>query len=301
MAAERLVFDPDGDLCLRLQYIEEGKNKEGNEATSPSLESADANLPMSPLGSLRLAPIRVDQHADDDEEITKEVEMLVSSKHLMLASPVFNAMFKHDFLEGDTLRSNGKAEVPLPDDDTKAMEIALNIIHGRVRRVPREVTLDTMTALSVLVDKYQMHEVVELYVEIWMRHLKPLVPKFFSGEFYKWLSISWVFRLEVEFKHLTWIATRESAGINPLLQPHPDPSLPIPEVVLGKNGKYRLESPANNIHSGNPRSKTKGYLRYFIYHNDVEGQIDRSKSGHIMGTKCRNCPCLYVDIQQYRY
>jgi hypothetical protein len=233
MAAERLVFDPDGDLCLRLRYTEE-KEKDTDTATPPA-ESASGSTPLNLFTNLKLAPIRDGQSAEEEEDIVKEVEMLVSAKHLMLASPVFNAMFKHNFLEGDTLRSNGRVEVPLPDDDTGAMEIVLNIIHGRVRRVPREVTLDFMTALSVLVDKYQMHEVVELYVEIWMLHLKSLIPKFFSPEFYKWLSIAWVFKLESEFKHLTWIATRESAGTNPLLQPIPDPGLPIPEVVLGKS------------------------------------------------------------------
>lgn len=281
MSTERLVFDPDGDLCLRLRCIEEKKQDDGTVA-SPG--SANASTPLNLFTNLKLAPIR-DESADEEEDIIKEVEMLVSAKHLMLASPVFNAMFKHNFLEGDTLRSNGRVEVPLPDDDIKAMEIVLNIVHGRVRRVPREVTLDVMTALSVLVDKYQMHEVVELYVEIWMHHLKSLVPKFFSPEFYKWLSIAWVFKLESEFKHLTWIATRESAGTNPLLQPIPNPSLPIPEVLLSKNITYLFESPANNLHSGNSRSKTEGHFRHIVYHNGIEGEIDCAKSRYSMGTK----------------
>lgn len=235
--AERLVFDSDGNLCLRLNCTEKKKTKDDN-ANPPVGDPENALPPMSLFGGLKLAPIRDDQSADEEDDIIKEVEMLVSAKHLMLASPVFNAMFKHDFLEGDTLRSKGRVEVALPDDDTKAMEVILNIVHGRVRQVPREVTLEVLTALSILVDKYQMHEVVELYVEIWMVHLKPRVPKFFSPEFYKWLSIAWVFKLEAEFKHLTWIAIRESAGTRPILQPMPDPSFPISEAVLGKSSGY---------------------------------------------------------------
>lgn len=128
----------------------------------------------------------------------------------------------------------------LPDDDATAMEIVLDIIHGRVKQVPKEFTLDTLTAISLLIDKYQMHEVMELYVEIWMIRLKPSIPWCFSQDLYKWLSIAWVFNLAAEFKQLTLVAVRESCGINSIMQPAPDPSLPIPEVILGK--KYPLRT-----------------------------------------------------------
>lgn len=36
---------------------------------------------------------------------------------MMLASPVFNAMLKRGFKEGEELRADGKVEIPLPDDD----------------------------------------------------------------------------------------------------------------------------------------------------------------------------------------
>lgn len=147
MASERIIFDPDGDLVLRLTYtVEKEKPKRSASASANTLER-DAALNL--FTSLKLAPIREGQNADEEEEeeeTTKEVELLVSAKHLMLASPVFKAMFKHNFLEGETLRSTGKVEVSLPDDDRSAMEIILNIIHGRVRQVPREITLDVMTA-----------------------------------------------------------------------------------------------------------------------------------------------------------
>lgn len=183
MAGERLLFDADGDLLLRLTDTTLAKNVPPATGTSWTFSK-----PIT-------APAQDAQSADDEPEVIKEVGMLVSSKHLMLVSPVFQAMFKYSFVEGETLRSTGHAEVSLPDDDATAMEIALNIIHGRVRRVPRKVTLDTMAALSILVDKYQMHEVVELWVELWVAHLKPSIPKYHCKSVYKWLSVAWVFKL----------------------------------------------------------------------------------------------------------
>lgn len=282
MAAERITFDPDGDLLLRLTYTPEKKRKPifafgpsgffgtvpatsntssttgglfgsrppvsstnlfGNSNPTPLETSAESSsfasfrvgTPTGLAASSTPTPESDGQSVNEEEvEVIKDVEMLVSAKHLMLASPVFKAMFKHNFVEGETLRSTGKVEVALPDDDTTAMEIVLNIIHGRVRQVPKEVTLDIATALSILVDKYQMLEVVELHVELWMARLKPSMPKSYSAELYKWMSVAWVFKVPDVFKNMSWIAARETypAGF---LTPPPDPSLPIPELVLGEH------------------------------------------------------------------
>ncbi|CZR60552.1 uncharacterized protein PAC_10448 [Phialocephala subalpina] len=312
MAAERVIFDPDGDLLLRLTYTPEKKQKNtsafgafgtgglfrsvpaSSSASSnlggglfgnvPTSSSTPSNLGSGLFGSRPPAPNTTlfanpnstpldtssasssssaslgtstpagfgasstptpesdGQSVNEEEvEVIKEVEMLVSAKHLMLASPVFKAMFKHDFVEGETLRATGKVEVALPDDDTTAMEIVLNIIHGRVRQVPKQLTLDVVTALSIIVDKYRMHEVVELYVELWIAHLKPSMPKYYSQDLYKWLSVAWVFKLPDIFKHISWISARETYA-GGFLTPPPDPSLPIPEPILAEIGELRRKA-----------------------------------------------------------
>ena len=49
--------------------------------------------------------------------------MQVSSKHLAMAIPVFKALLSHGFSEGEALRTQGTAKIPLPDDDPAAMAI----------------------------------------------------------------------------------------------------------------------------------------------------------------------------------
>jgi hypothetical protein len=65
------------------------------------------------------------------------------------------------------------------------------MVSGRVRRVPRQVTLAVMASLAVLVDKYQMLECTELYVEM-------SLPAGLTGSLLQWLSIAWIFRLRAE-------------------------------------------------------------------------------------------------------
>jgi hypothetical protein len=122
------TFDPEGDLILLLiQHSEE-------EDTYPDGDN-------DTLGSSdEISPILTDDFASSNtlvqypicnpkSEPEKEIRMLVSSRHLMLVSPVFKAMLQHsNFKEGNELQTNGKVEVPLPDDDPDAFKILLDII-----------------------------------------------------------------------------------------------------------------------------------------------------------------------------
>ncbi|QSZ36636.1 hypothetical protein DSL72_006517 [Monilinia vaccinii-corymbosi] len=76
------------------------------------------------------------------EDTSKTVTMLVSSKHMTLASPVFDAILSNGrFKEGTELLIKGKVEIELPDDDPVAFAIGANVIHHRNKMVP--VELDT--------------------------------------------------------------------------------------------------------------------------------------------------------------
>ncbi len=236
MAVELLTFDPDGDLLLVLaDGVEKGESTDGDREVDGTPEQKATQLALPDIfTSTTLRDSEGNSYEPLETEapkFQKEVHMLVSSKHLMLASPVFKAMLQHNnFKEGDTLRSSGQVKVPLPDDDPTSLKILLDIVHGRVRAVPRQVTLKIMTELSVLVDKYQMLEVVELYVEVWMNTLKTSVPMFFTADLLAWLSISWVFGLADIFTQISRIAMRGSTDLFGAHESH----LPIPQPVFGK-------------------------------------------------------------------
>ncbi|KAJ5041068.1 uncharacterized protein L3040_005623 [Drepanopeziza brunnea f. sp. 'multigermtubi'] len=205
MAVERLTFDPEGDLVLRLTY------------PSDAEQTKIAGIAKPP----------------------EQVDMLVSSKHLRLASPVFKAMLQGSFREGQALQSTGKAEVPLPDDDPAAFKILLDIVHGFPSKVPRSVDLSTLANLSILVDKYRMLEVVSVYVKsFWVPNLRSASPPS-SGNMFPWLSIAWVFQLSAEFTEITrMLAQEDSCG--PI--PHLDQRFPIPDKVIAKIDHQRTQA-----------------------------------------------------------
>ncbi|KAK6432593.1 hypothetical protein LTR95_011237 [Oleoguttula sp. CCFEE 5521] len=55
------------------------------------------------------------------------------------------------------------------------MEILLNIIHGRTRRVPQQVDIQFFKQVVGLVDKYEFHEVAEAFTDMWFDSLQPSV------------------------------------------------------------------------------------------------------------------------------
>jgi hypothetical protein len=245
MAVDLLTFDPDGDLLLlltdSLEIEDSARNSGKGERTNERLatQTLQEQLASTSLPNTESSPVEPPSPEVEAPKPHREIHMLVSSKHLMLASPVFKAMLQHsNFREGDTLQSSGQVKVPLPDDDPTAFKILLDIIHGRVRQVPRQVNLQIMTDLSVLVDKYQMLEVVELYAEIWMSTLKMCVPNFFTADLLPWLSISWVFGLADQFKQITRIAMR---GSTDKFGQH-ESYLPIPQHVFGKSQQSSMKN-----------------------------------------------------------
>lgn len=161
---------------------------------------------------------------------TGEVRIRVSANHLILASSVFKAMLKNKFKEATVLHTMKYLEIPLPDDDPDALLILLNIIHGHLRRVPRKISVPMLTAISVLVDKYQFHEAAEIFAEIWMDHVKPSMPAQLTEEVLSWLCISWVFKRPFEFSRVTRIIQYESSEA---LKDEQTASYPIPDSVIG--------------------------------------------------------------------
>ncbi|KAI9781704.1 MAG: hypothetical protein M1816_002200 [Peltula sp. TS41687] len=162
-----------------------------------------------------------------DDIGSEEMRMRVSSKHLTLASSQFERMFQGDWREGNTLRSAGSLEVPLPGDDPAAMLILMNIIHGRTRKVPRLVDLETLTRLAILIDYYQFHEAVEVFSDMWVDGLKEQLPRAYTKDLVRWICVSWVLRKPREFGQVTRTAQRQAKGVVATY------GLPIPDSIVG--------------------------------------------------------------------
>lgn len=229
MNTDTIVVDPDGDVMLVFDLVESSRLDHNQADTTADVKSLDGNS----HGALDTSISPADLLTGSTWPELKQVRILVSSKHMSVASKVFKAMLQGGFRESIQLKETGKIELPLPDDDAEAWKILVNIIHGRFRSIPLKVDLTMLTQLAILVDKYQMHEIVYSYIPAWKTaiHYPPVGWK----DTIRWICISWVFEFEKEFQELTRKAQRDCVGtFENLIRFNDLESLPIPQPVIGK-------------------------------------------------------------------
>ncbi|KAJ4250129.1 hypothetical protein NW762_011939 [Fusarium torreyae] len=164
-----------------------------------------------------------------------EVRMLVSGKHLKLASMYFKKMFAGPFTEGKADQS-GLRRVTASDWDPEAFNIVLTIMHGYHRDVPRSLSLDMLAKVAMIVDYYECHESVELYANIWLENVKAEIPTVYGRDCIICMLISWVFSQRDVFQKMTRLAVRHSGR---LIEAE---NLPIPAMLLEKIDKARQNS-----------------------------------------------------------
>lgn len=192
--------------------------------------------PLPEQANVEVAIEEVSQLALENEVIVDDIPnvyLRVSARHLVLASSMFKAMLEPDkFLEGNLLHSQGNLALDLPGDP-EALVILMHVIHGATRKVPRNITLDTLARLATLVDYYNLHEAVELFSETWVQNLKEKAfPKTYNPDVVPWLFISWVFRIEDAFLKITQLLICE--GDNKAMHAIKDENIPIPSILSGQ-------------------------------------------------------------------
>ncbi|KAI1742930.1 hypothetical protein F4680DRAFT_410490 [Xylaria scruposa] len=136
----RKVLDPDGDLTLTV-----GETK--------CVDNPPSNPPS-------------------DEHQTAVI-YTVCSKALSRVSPVWKALLYGGFSESKPSSASTASDwvVKLPDDNPRAMETILNIIHSRFESLPRTtdiISLEDLYQLTVLTDKYDLTAILRPWRSIWM-------------------------------------------------------------------------------------------------------------------------------------
>ncbi|KAJ9605296.1 hypothetical protein H2200_009953 [Cladophialophora chaetospira] len=187
----------------------------------------DRDLTFDPTGDVLLILTE-----NKSNRPNQQLEAKVSSRHLALASEVFRVMFDGGFKErigpGQPIR-----RVPLPDDDAKAMMILLGILHGLSGRVPKTIRLRTFVKIGILVDKYQLQEAVEVYVDRWFQPLWDAAEYETCAGLAKWIFLTSAFNLDSEFKMMTWYAIyRGDQSIY-------DHGLPLPAAICTEIDRQR--------------------------------------------------------------
>lgn len=178
------------------------------------------------------APLQEDPHPvmPPDEPVT----FLVSSRHLVLASPVLKAMLTGGWNEGD--RNNGQLHICAEDWDAKALAVVMNVLHSHYRQVPKTVTLEMLAKIAVIVDYYKVHEALEIMASVWIKVLQESLPHLLGRDVVLWILVSWVFGDVSIFKQVTKVAILRSRGDVEISQ-----RLPIPPAVIGKLLEFASE------------------------------------------------------------
>ncbi|GAB0133077.1 hypothetical protein EsDP_00001493 [Epichloe bromicola] len=231
--------DPHGDVLLVLKRPNQHQLVESQNASDKPHQAGEAIQPIS----------GEDEKASNKETCGRdEVRFRLSSKHLSLASPVFNAMLSGGWKESITpvdrseKNQNEEAqdgqlrEITATEWDTEAFLLLLNIFHGRHRQVPLVIDLDMLVKMSVLVDYYKSYEITEFFMNIWVNKLLDTLPNSHGKDSMKWLFVSWVTSHADIFKKMTELAMRESNG------PLETWGLPLPLALL-RLGEMQLIKP----------------------------------------------------------
>ncbi|KAF7854467.1 uncharacterized protein EAF02_011642 [Botrytis sinoallii] len=239
-SSANIIVDPDGDLVL---LLDPNVPKSPKSDSFSSVDAEATNAPNDDISTesemIRSLDGETSETSQDEPLPIYSDHILVSSKHMSLASPVFKAMLQGGFREAITLKTTGKLELPLPDDDPAAMKILIDMIHGRMKLIPAKINLELFTQLAILVDKYRCAEVVCPYHDIWKNTVQDWA--FTSEDMTRWLCVAWQFELDAEFRQAsTWIEGQATCDLVTTMAKMKY-NLPIPKQVTDKIEMYRLE------------------------------------------------------------
>ncbi|KAJ5031504.1 hypothetical protein J3E72DRAFT_391494 [Bipolaris maydis] len=133
----------------------------------------------------------------------------VSSAHLITASPKFGSELLS--LRDSQKDSNSLYHIKCLGWDPEAFEILLNTLHTRYRRVPKQLSLEMLTKIAVMVDYYECWEAFELISQTWIRHIRVChpMPQTYSRDLMLWMLVTWVFKLPKEFTRATAVVLRQ--------------------------------------------------------------------------------------------
>jgi hypothetical protein len=202
--SHRLIIGPDGDVLLELLHQPPPIHQEPlpvEECTlGRTFDSADGQTQTA-----------IEPRVPDVQMIGRR-ELLISSKILIIASPVYKAMFNGRFLEGTTLE-NAKAcpgllpyRLPHPEDNDNAVTLLCQILHNNTDSIPDRPSLESLEDLATVCDKYQCTSSLRFCGAIWLRnwliHYEEIVPDIDS--ICRLLFFAYVADLGYEFQELSW-------------------------------------------------------------------------------------------------
>jgi hypothetical protein len=253
MKKSRYEFDPHADL--KLQLVKPNRQKLLPSNLSLALDMEEMKSKVSALSArLALLPnphiISGDTSLQDSNTVLpsvsslgddssnacsipnrpkeEEISMMVSSRHLILASTYFRNMLGGAWKEA-TPNVEGKKVISERAWDEEAFVLVMDVIHGHNREVPKKLGVELFCKVAVIVDYYGCHEAIEPFSTLWFAASMHELPSSYGVNCILWICISWVFAHAQHFERMTDLAVKNSKDLINA------PALPINDVL----GKYR--------------------------------------------------------------
>ncbi|KAK8243363.1 hypothetical protein IWZ00DRAFT_491286 [Phyllosticta capitalensis] len=109
----------------------------------------------------------------------------VSSHAISMACDAWYSMLNGGFKEAQQ-QSSAVREVALPEDDTEALTVLLDIAHLRFDRVPLQLEFELLLKITVLTDKYAATRLVKPWAYRWIERCE-----YYAGCKAQWLWVAW--------------------------------------------------------------------------------------------------------------
>ncbi len=78
-------------------------------------------------------------------------------------------MLGRSYSEGAKLSSIAPKDIPLPDDDAKALEIIFNVIHYRMDAIDDPLDPSVVLRVAIMADKYDFIQALKLTARDWLK------------------------------------------------------------------------------------------------------------------------------------
>lgn len=153
-------------------------------------------IEIDPEGDVQL------QLSSGEDENRETLVLIVTSKTLTLASPVFNKMLNSSFKEGIAKTTEGKVAIPLPEDDSEAMTIICRALHNMNHLVPEQLSSTLLEEIAVLCNKYDCARALMAHGNVWIRNGLDSSPN--SNDLDRLLFAACVLDIPAAFARVAW-------------------------------------------------------------------------------------------------
>jgi hypothetical protein len=169
----RFTVDPSGDLLLQVSYEIPCTVAMSNDAVNkdiqldPDTDAAGTDNELSPDWT---------KNVEGRLTTTEIRELLVSSKVLSVASPVFRVMLDGRFTEGAEMQKAKKTpggylpKVELLNDDAEAMMLLCKVLHFNIADIPTRPKTHDLERLAIVCDAYDCTTVLKYCGALWLRN-----------------------------------------------------------------------------------------------------------------------------------